>query len=546
MKKILLSLTLICALAGTKAQVVFNEFYPNPKTSATDEYVELYNTSGAPQNLDCWSILSWDQANHRGYIYQLPAVSIPVGGFYVFTSNTSSPTVIHYGNSQTYSGSNIKSWNTTTDATQSLSLLTISGGNSLVASPATIPLTDFLLDPSGGSGIALFLFNGNTLVNAFIGSGAPAIPTDFASLTVPFDLRTLSGAAGCPSSPSAVTFSSITTSSAELQSVVSATGADHGYYRTTNGLCGTWQKSSSPGEFSPGTTNGTSATSTDLANVAIQGTCISGNKTRYNVSIQILNSIYNPSHVEIFEDLDASHTITAADGAALKDTTLNDLNNHNFGPFTMANTHDLLVRVTAQQNCLILFRAFNQQCINLPVKFNSFNAARNHSLVGLKWETAFEQNNQGFAIERNIRGTWEQVAFVPSQAASGNSETALTYQYNDLNDVKGVSQYRLRQIDFDAKASYSDIRAVRGEGQVGKTIVFPNPSFTGKVSIVFEDLTVSRDVILSDMAGRILKQWKGVTNNNIQLENLTPGMYSLKIVVPETGEQSVEKIIVSK
>jgi len=51
----------------------------------------------------------------------------------------------------------------------------------------------------------------------------------------------------------------------------------------------------------------------------------------------------------------------------------------------------------------------------LPVGFKSFTAARNHSNVLLKWETSFEQNSNGFAIERNIRGHWEQVAFVPSQ-----------------------------------------------------------------------------------------------------------------------------------
>ena len=184
--------------------------------------------------------------------------------------------------------------------------------------------------------------------------------------------------------------------------------------------------------------------------------------------------------------------------------------------------------------------------IILPVNFKSFTAARNNSNVVLKWETAFEQNNKGFAIERNIRGVWEQVSFVSSQAADGNSNSALAYLFVDLNDTKGMSQYRIRQVDFDAKSSFSEIRAVRGEEQSGKTIVFPNPSFNGRVSVVFEDATVTRDVTLSDMSGRIVKQWKGVTNNNIQLENLKPGMYSLMIMVPETGDQSVEKIIVSK
>ena len=184
--------------------------------------------------------------------------------------------------------------------------------------------------------------------------------------------------------------------------------------------------------------------------------------------------------------------------------------------------------------------------IILPVNFKSFTAFRNHTTVVLKWETGAEQNNSGFAIERNIRGSWEQVSFVPTQATGGNSESALAYLYVDLNDVKGITQYRVRQVDFDAKSTYSEIRAVRGEGQADHTIVYPNPSFDGRVSIVFEDATVTRDASLSDMSGRILKLWKGVTNNNIQIDNLTPGMYSLRIVVAETGEQSVQKIIVSK
>jgi hypothetical protein len=184
--------------------------------------------------------------------------------------------------------------------------------------------------------------------------------------------------------------------------------------------------------------------------------------------------------------------------------------------------------------------------IILPVSFKSFTATRNQTNVLLKWETATELNSNGFAIERNIRGTWEQVAFVSSLATGGNSSEALAYLYVDLNNVKGITQYRIRQVDFDNKSKYSDIRAVRGEGQAGNTIVFPNPSFDGRVSIVFDDASLIRNASLSDMSGRILKQWKGITNNNIQIDNLTPGMYSLKIVVPETGEQSVQKIIVSK
>ena len=73
-----------------------------------------------------------------------------------------------------------------------------------------------------------------------------------------------------------------------------------------------------------------------------------------------------------------------------------------------------------------------------------------------------------------------------------------------------------------------------------------NPTSDGRVTVVFEDASVTRDVSLFDMTGRALKQWKGVNNNNIQIENLNPGVYSLRIVVPETGALSVEKIVVNK
>ena len=133
-----------------------------------------------------------------------------------------------------------------------------------------------------------------------------------------------------------------------------------------------------------------------------------------------------------------------------------------------------------------------------------------------------------------------------SQAQGGNSQSLLTYVFNDINTNRGMTQYRIKQVDQDARIKYSLIRAVRGDGQSSKVVVYPNPTSDGRVTVVFEDATETRDVSLFDMTGRALKQWKGINNNNIQIENLQPGVYSLRIVVPETGALSVEKIVVNK
>lgn len=205
--------------------------------------------------------------------------------------------------------------------------------------------------------------------------------------------------------------------------------------------------------------------------------------------------------------------------------------------------------ITPQAGCLQAVTFIPNQCAStLPVNFTLFTATRNRDIVTLKWETGSEQNNNGFAVERNINGTWQQVGWVSSQAVGGNSNGVLKYTFIDPNTTKGITQYRIRQVDLDARSVYSEIRSVRGGEQAGKTIVYPNPSSDGRVNIVFEETGAGlvREIALADMSGRIIRQQKGITNNNLVIENLIPGVYTLRIFIPATGEQVIEKIVVNK
>src|SRR4030095_6311963 len=195
----------------------------------------------------------------------------------------------------------------------------------------------------------------------------------------------------------------------------------------------------------------------------------------------------------------------------------------------------------------IISHLAESECATLPVNLKSFTAVRkNTSNVDLKWETAQEENSKGFYVERKLsNGGWQSVTFVETKATRGNSTSPLTYEFTDFNNAKGISQYRLRQIDIDGKQSFSLIRSVRGEGQKSNTIIYPNPSGDGKVTVVFEGGNSARNVSLMDVSGKTLKQWKGV-NNNIQIDNLNSGFYTVRIVNVETGEQVVEKFIVNK
>jgi hypothetical protein len=180
----------------------------------------------------------------------------------------------------------------------------------------------------------------------------------------------------------------------------------------------------------------------------------------------------------------------------------------------------------------------------LPVIFSSFTVSRMTNNVQLKWSTGTEINNKGFIIERNSNGSWEQVGYVASTALNGNSSSRIDYQYTDASFAKGMTQYRIKQVDIDNSFKYSEVRAIRGLEQDAKTVVFPNPSNDGKTTVVFADAS-RRDIAVTDMAGRTITQYRSYTANSLQLSNLLPGMYSLRTTNLESGEISTEKIIVA-
>lgn len=277
-------------------------------------------------------------------------------------------------------------------------------------------------------------------------------------------------------------------------------------------------------------------------NFTISSINTSGIVVSYNVYIDNGDGIYNK----------ASDIINIASGTNLQ---LDNTNNYKFIsgvmtylPYSNQKPYAdriLWVVVTSPSIPNEIYARLDNACSPLPVAFNSFTAVRNHSNVLLTWVTVSEQNNKGFAVERNSNGTWEQVAFVVSRANGGNSDMQLDYLYNDVNNVKGITQYRIRQEDLDRKSTYSNIIAVRGETQPDKVIVYPNPS-GGRVTVVFEAVNAARDISLSDMMGRTIKQWRNVTANNISIDKLSSGIFILRVTNIETREQVVEKIVVNK
>ena len=185
----------------------------------------------------------------------------------------------------------------------------------------------------------------------------------------------------------------------------------------------------------------------------------------------------------------------------------------------------------------------------LPVTLTAFTAKPTpDNKVSLGWVTSSEQVNKGFRIERQTTaetGKFAQIGFVATKAKDGNSQSMLTYNFIDNAPKMGASSfYRLVQEDLDGKLTYSDIRVVRLNGQ-SVSMVFPNPS-NGVVNISRTADGKKMNIQVIDQSGKIVSQAYNITNANYTMSILQSGIYSVKLMYPETGEQSIQRIVVQR
>jgi hypothetical protein len=115
----------------------------------------------------------------------------------------------------------------------------------------------------------------------------------------------------------------------------------------------------------------------------------------------------------------------------------------------------------------------------VPVELTAFTAARDGNCISLNWETATEENNKCFEVQRRVTtdgAGWTTIATV---AGNGTTTEKHTYSFTDRSaPSSGDIAYRLKQVDYDGTAEYSrEIILAADNAPIAFALYqnFPNP-----------------------------------------------------------------------
>ncbi len=164
----------------------------------------------------------------------------------------------------------------------------------------------------------------------------------------------------------------------------------------------------------------------------------------------------------------------------------------------------------------------------LPVTLVSFEGKNTSEGNVLQWTTSSESNNDYFAVEESTNGK----TFVETGRVKGigNASVANHYSFTDVDFNKGITYYRLKQVDFDGKYAFSRMVAIDAPS-AGNIRFYPNP-VQSALNIELPNLQgswVNAKVINVSGQTVIVKERAAVQNGrlNIQLGKLPSGIYQI-------------------
>ncbi len=168
----------------------------------------------------------------------------------------------------------------------------------------------------------------------------------------------------------------------------------------------------------------------------------------------------------------------------------------------------------------------------LPVNMTFFKAmSLENKHVQLNWQTSREQDHSHFVVEKKRgEGEFEPLAWVLGQ---GNSEEELSYEYVDRSLMAELNFYRLKMVDIDGNASYSEIVEIRHADLKEDFAIYPVPA--NDYLIIQALSSIDNEVITCQIInpqGQLIstETLPGQGQVRISTKSLASGIYYIRIL----------------
>jgi hypothetical protein len=185
----------------------------------------------------------------------------------------------------------------------------------------------------------------------------------------------------------------------------------------------------------------------------------------------------------------------------------------------------------------------------LPVSLAYFKATNELCDIMLEWATASETNNEKFIIERSRDGTL--FLEVGEVAGQGTSLTETVYVFVDDKPL-GNNYYRLRQIDFDGKESFSSTISAKQQCDEPLTIqVLPNIVREQSEIRINGGLDDILQIQILSVQGQVVRTFEvqhrdNLTQQPLDVSGLAEGVYYLRAHAPGSHEVLLESFVISR
>jgi len=303
----------------------------------------------------------------------------------------------------------------------------------------------------------------------------------------------------------------------------STTAGFHGFFTGLNTTCS-------------GTVSGTLATS--------KNTWEAGDVFQFDVNTTGFSTLDITACFRISERLNAGKFDVVVNGTDIGDVDLSGATSgtkivgfsgslpvsaNNSGSVTIQFVKDIALPATG--TAIRIDNVILNAAVSLPVKFSDISVETKDKANIIYWKTLSELNNDYFDVERSTDG--RSFSSIGRVKGGKDGETERFYHFKDNAPFAGTSYYRIRQVDYDGKSSYSDVVSAINADAINSAV---EARIQGDMLKVKSNEHIS--IILYSMDGRVLGSYQLGSYEEIDISHIPNQIIIAKVLGAGVNPQS--------